>query len=256
MPPRASKRKATAPQNSSSITSADDSPTASDKTKTKKTDRVDSLFDSYANSSLGIIDPEGIEALCSDMNVEHTDVRILMFAWYETESSKAGLFYTGKHKHGLYYLVLVCVWNSLFFVISHILNPEKWPMYWHSFGSTILFMVRYPLFYQDEWRSGMKALKVDSLSKLKKGLPELEKEVNTPENFQDFYSYAFRYCLTEEKQKTVDIESVCELLNLVLGSQFQSKVDLLIEYLKIQSDYKAINLDQWMGFLRFCKEVS
>ena len=97
--------------------------------------------------------------------------------------------------------------------------------------------------------------------------------------------------VSEEKQKTVDIESVCELLNLVLGSQFQSKVDLLIEYLKvggwccsdnsrimafflskisalclvswlsdlmlqIQSDYKAINLDQWMGFLRFCKEVS
>ncbi|KAJ6958296.1 DCN1-like protein 4 [Populus alba x Populus x berolinensis] len=221
MPPRASKRKATAPQNSSSITSADDSPTASDKTKTKKTDRVDSLFDSYANSSLGIIEhafqtgisnflqcshlrpnsPEGIEALCSDMNVEHTDVRILMFAW-KLKAQRQGYF------------------------------------------------------TRDEWRSGMKALKVDSLSKLKKGLPELEKEVNTPENFQDFYSYAFRYCLTEEKQKTVDIESVCELLNLVLGSQFQSKVDLLIEYLKIQSDYKAINLDQWMGFLRFCKEIS
>lgn len=39
--------------------------------------------------------------------------------------------------------------------------------------------------------------------------------------------------VSEEKQKTVDIESVCELLNLVLGSQFQSKVDLLIEYLKV-----------------------
>lgn len=201
MPPRASKRKATAPQNSSSVTSADDSPTASDKTKTKKTDRLDSLFDSYVNSSLGIIDPEGIEALCSDMSVEHTDVRILMFAW-KLKAQRQGYF------------------------------------------------------TRDEWRSGMKALKVDSLSKLKKGLPELEKEVNTPENFQDFYSYAFRYCLTEEKQKTVDIESVCELLNLVLGSQFQSKVDLLIEYLKIQSDYKVINLDQWMGFLRFCKEIS
>ncbi|KAB5514547.1 hypothetical protein DKX38_028453 [Salix brachista] len=214
MPPRASKRKATASHNSSSVTSADDSPTGtitgldnviliapSDKNKTKKTDRLDTLFDSYANCSSGIIDPEGIEALCSDINVEHTDVRILMFAW-KLKAQRQGYF------------------------------------------------------TRDEWRSGMKALKVDSLSKLKKGLPELEKEVNTPGNFQDFYSYAFRYCLTEEKQKTVDIESVCELLNLVLGSQFQSKVDLLIEYLKIQSDYKAINLDQWMGFLRFCKEIS
>ncbi|KAJ6296204.1 hypothetical protein OIU78_024109 [Salix suchowensis] len=154
----------------------------SDKNKTKKTDRLDTLFDSYANCSSGIIDPEGIEALCSDINVEHTDVRILMFAW-KLKAQRQGYF------------------------------------------------------TRDEWR-------------------KLEKEVNTPGNFQDFYSYAFRYCLTEEKQKTVDIESVCELLNLVLGSQFQSKVDLLIEYLKIQSDYKAINLDQWMGFLRFCKEIS
>ncbi|KAJ6863387.1 DCN1-like protein 4 [Populus alba x Populus x berolinensis] len=219
MPPRASKRKATAPQNSSSITSAGDSPTASDKTKTKKTDRVDSLFDSYANSSLGIIDPEGIEALCSDMNVEHTDIRILMFAW-KLKAQRQGYF-------------------------TRLVQRKRL----NEMDTNLVIS-------DDEWRSGMKALKVDSLSKLKKGLPELEKEVNTPENFQDFYSYAFRYCLTEEKQKTVDIESVCELLNLVLGSQFQSKVDLLIEYLKIQSDYKAINLDQWMGFLRFCNEIS
>ena len=30
---------------------------------------------------------------------------------------------------------------------------------------------------QDEWRTGLKALGVDSLSKLKKALPELENEV-------------------------------------------------------------------------------
>uniref|UniRef100_A0A6N2MDV2 Defective in cullin neddylation protein n=1 Tax=Salix viminalis TaxID=40686 RepID=A0A6N2MDV2_SALVM len=152
MPPRASKRKATASHNSSSVTSADDSPTGtitgldnviliapSDKTKTKKTDRLDTLFDSYANCSSGIIE--------------------------KLKAQRQGYF------------------------------------------------------TRDEWRSGMKALKVDSLSKLKKGLPELEKEVNTPGNFQDFYSYAFdtayRFSLTISNK---------------LGS-----------------------MD---GFLRFCKEIS
>jgi hypothetical protein len=92
-------------------------------------------------------------------------------------------------------------------------------------------------------------------------------KVKRPSNFVDFYSYAFRYCLTgimilwgtkfnletwflffpyiflhfepsvfilsEEKQKSIDIESICELLDLVLGSQFRVQVDLFVEYLKV-----------------------
>ncbi|MBA0690520.1 hypothetical protein Goari_008187, partial [Gossypium aridum] len=108
----------------------------------------------------------------------------------------------------------------------------------------------------DEWQTGLKALGVDSLSKLKKALSDLEKEVEKPSNYEDFYTYAFRYCLTEEKQKSVDIESICELLNLVLGVQFRPQIDSLIEYLKVQNDYKVINSDQWINFLRFCKEVN
>ncbi|GKV03356.1 hypothetical protein SLE2022_035790 [Rubroshorea leprosula] len=198
MPPRASSKRKTAPPNS---TSTDGRSSASSKAKTKARDQIDQLFDAYANSSLQMIDPEGIEALCSDLGVDHTNVRILMFAW-KLKAEKQGYF------------------------------------------------------TQDEWRTGLKALGANTLSKLKKALPDLEKEVRTPPNFEDFYSYAFRYCLTEDKQKNVDIESVCELLNLVLGSPFRPQVDLLIEYLKFQSDYKVINLDQWLNFLRFCNEIS
>ncbi|KAH8512798.1 hypothetical protein H0E87_006193 [Populus deltoides] len=109
-------------------------------------------------------------------------------------------------------------------------------------------------FTLEEWRQGLKSLRADTLNKLKKALPDLEKEVKRPSNFVDFYNYAFRYCLTEEKQKSIDIESICQLLDLVLGSHFQAQVDYFIEYLKIQSDYKVINMDQWMGFYRFCNE--
>ena len=106
----------------------------------------------------------------------------------------------------------------------------------------------------------------------------------TPPNFEDFYAYAFKYCLTgelgrhlpflnislhsvfqdnvllsslslslslshththiflanltlmkfsEEMQKCVDVETICELLNLVLGSQFCAQVDSITEYLKV-----------------------
>ncbi|XP_024036440.1 DCN1-like protein 4 isoform X2 [Citrus clementina] len=156
---------------------------ASSKASSKEMERIDNLFYSYANKSSGMIDPEGIESLCSDIEVSHTDVRILMLAW-KMKAEKQGYF-------------------------------------------TL-----------EEWRRGLKALRADTVNKLKKALPDLEKEVKRPTNFQDFYAFAFRYCLTEEKQKSVDIESVCELLGLVLGSQYRAQVDYLIEYLKIQSDYK------------------
>ncbi|KAI9076000.1 hypothetical protein K1719_042016 [Acacia pycnantha] len=174
---------------------------ASSKASSKESERIDSLFYSYANASSGLIDPEGIEALCADLEVDHTDVRILMLAW-KMKAEKQGYFNL------------------------------------------------------DEWRRGLKALRADTISKLKKSLPDLEKEVLRPSNLSDFYSYAFRYCLTEEKQKSIDIESVCELLTLVLGSQFPSQVNQFVEYLKTQSDYKVINMDQWMGFFRFCNEIS
>ncbi|CAN1179018.1 DCN1-like protein 4 [Linum perenne] len=195
---------------------------ATSKASSKETERIDNLFHSYANKSSGLIDPEGIESLCSDLEVDHTDVRILMLAW-KMKAEKQGYF-------------------------------------------TL-----------DEWRRGLKALRADNVSKLKKALPELEKEVGLsknlsfigqfwsfvylkkvkrPSNFMDFYSFGFQYCLTEEKQKSIDIESICLLLDLVLGFQYRAQVDYFIEYMKIQNDYKVINMDQWMGFYRFCNEIS
>ncbi|KAJ1410057.1 Potentiating neddylation domain [Sesbania bispinosa] len=198
---RRSATKKTGQSNSVNSSAADLFRSASSKASSKESERIDSLFYSYANASTGLIDPEGIEALCADMEVDHTDVRILMLAW-KMKSEEQGYF-------------------------------------------TV-----------DEWRRGLKALRADTVSKLKKALADLEKEVRRPSNFADFYSYAFQYCLTEEKQKSIDIESICELLNLVLGSTFPAQVNLFVEYLKAQNDYKVINMDQWMGFFRFCNEIS
>ncbi|CAA7026057.1 unnamed protein product [Microthlaspi erraticum] len=174
---------------------------ASSKATTKEMDRIDHLFNQYANKSSNLIDPEGIEELCSNLEVSHTDIRILMLAW-KMKSEKQGYF------------------------------------------------------TNEEWRRGLKALRADTINKLKKALPELEKEVRRQSNFADFYAYAFRYCLTEEKQKSIDIETICQLLDIVMGSTFRAQVDYFVEYLKIQNDYKVINMDQWMGFFRFCNEIS
>ncbi|KAL7190913.1 hypothetical protein ACSBR2_023062 [Camellia fascicularis] len=195
--PRASKRKSE-PLKSSKV---DGVRSASNKATMKKGEPIDDLFHSYANRSLGMIVPEGIEALCSDLGVDHTDVRILMLAW-KMNAQKQGYF------------------------------------------------------TQDGWQRGLKALTVDTVNKLKNALLELENEVRMPPNFADFYSFAFQYCLTEDKQKWIDVECICELLDIVMGSQFPSQVALFTKYLKIQNDYKVINMDQWTSFLRFCSQIS
>lgn len=81
------------------------------------------------------------------------------------------------------------------------------------------------------------------------------------DNFDDFYRYAFRYCLTgkqfrisyadhimqacevlilmhlwlfsEDNKKCLDIETACVLLQLVLGARYQAQVDSFIQFLKV-----------------------
>ncbi|GAB4842652.1 hypothetical protein Ancab_012625 [Ancistrocladus abbreviatus] len=199
--PRTSFKKTGQSKSTSAVNSAGDpyrSP--SYKASSKELERIDQFYYAYANRSSGIIDPEGIEKMCADVEVDYTDIKILMLAW-KMQAEKQGYF-------------------------------------------TL-----------EEWRRGLNTLRADTIAKLKKALPELEKEVRRPTTFVDFYTYSFRYCLTEEKQKSVDIESICQLLDLLLGTQYRAQVDYFVEYLKMQTDYKVINMDQWMGFYRFCNEV-
>ncbi|CAL5198748.1 unnamed protein product [Lathyrus oleraceus] len=194
------KRKAVPPITSSDVDSSIRTEPKK-RTTTKQFERIDNLFGLYANTSMGLIDPDGIEALCKDVNVDHTDVRMLILAW-KLKAEKQGYF------------------------------------------------------TKDEWRKGLKCLGADTHPKLKKAINGLKKEVIVPECFEDFYSYAFQYCLTEDKQRSIDIETICELLTVVLGSEFPSQVNLLTEYLKVQNDYRALTRDHWRSFYRFFKEVS
>ncbi|KAH9303982.1 hypothetical protein KI387_008386, partial [Taxus chinensis] len=109
-------------------------------------------------------------------------------------------------------------------------------------------------FTLEEWRRGLQSLKVDTINKLKNSVSSLEQEVMGPEIFPAFYTYSFKYCLTEERQKFLDMETVCELLKLVLGNRNPAQVESLVKFLKNQKECKAIILDQWQCFLRFFDE--
>lgn len=109
-------------------------------------------------------------------------------------------------------------------------------------------------FTRDEFNQGMKALNTSTLPQLKKALPKLDAMVQHPSSFSDFYDFAFKFCLTEPGQKIVDAETIAQLLPIVLpDGRFVSP---FCEFLVTQQDYKKINADQWVNFLRFSLEVA
>jgi DCN1-like protein 4/5 len=78
--------------------------------------------------------------------------------------------------------------------------------------------------------------------------------VERPNDFREFYDFAFRYCLTEPGQRIIDTDTAAEMLRLVYPQgQF---VDAFCTFLKNQKEYSKINADQWSNFLRFSTEVS
>jgi DCN1-like protein 4/5 len=169
------------------------------KAAAKELEKIDLFFAHYADKNEEqSIGPEGVEALCQDLNLAPTDVQVLLLAW-KLQASRQGYF-------------------SL-----------------------------------EEWRKGMKVMRVDSLDKLKKALPSLQQEVASQYNFKEFYTFSFQYCWTEPRQKTLDIETACQMLEIVLGNR--PHVARFVQFLQEQTEYRAMNLDQWTGFLRFCDEV-
>jgi DCN1-like protein 4/5 len=107
-------------------------------------------------------------------------------------------------------------------------------------------------FSKQQFFTGCHRLNASSLPQLKKALPQLDAIVSTPPAFQSFYAFSFRFCLNEG-QKILERDTAVEMLQLVFPQgRFVSE---FCEYLTIQTDYKFLNMDQWVNFLKFSTEV-
>ncbi|CAK9274636.1 unnamed protein product [Sphagnum jensenii] len=156
----------------------------------RELEKIDTFFSQYVEkfdeTSIG---PDGIEALCEDLAVSPTGIRVLLLAWNEGNVSRQ----CGQAEEG-----------NKRCEVCRILGPH-----------IILVSSQYL--------------------------------------FKDFYLFAFQYCLTEPCRKTLDLESSCQMLELVLGPR--ARVPSFLQFLQEQTEYKAMNMDQWTAFLRFCEEL-
>lgn len=66
-----------------------------------------------------------------------------------------------------------------------------------------------------------------------------------------FFFAPLKPILRRTKQKSPDIVSVFQLLELVLGKRNEVYAESLVDYLKNQEEHKALNLDRWSRFRAF-----
>ena len=73
-------------------------------------------------------------------------------------------------------------------------------------------------------------------------------------HFQELYEYAFKFSKGDkENSRTIDTESAKGMIQILMSGRYElgEKFALFLE----QSNYKAMNLDQWMCLLEFARNV-
>jgi DCN1-like protein 4/5 len=69
-------------------------------------------------------------------------------------------------------------------------------------------------FTKEEWSRGFAASHAKTMAGLKRGLKTLDRTVEDPDDFEEFFEYAFDYCLTEPGQKILDKDTAAAMLQV------------------------------------------
>jgi len=112
---------------------------------------------------------------------------------------------------------------------------------------------RMGFFSKTEFISGLQKLSVDTVSKLKGQLSNFRRDLDDQAKFKEIYRFAFGFA-KERETKIIDLATADALLALVLGNRYPH-TEPLRSFLKEQTSYKSVNLDQWMNMLEFSRTI-
>jgi len=112
---------------------------------------------------------------------------------------------------------------------------------------------RMGFFSKTEFINGLQKLGADNISKLKGQLPNFKRDLDDQAKFKEIYRFAFGFA-KERESKIIDLATADALLALVLGNRYPH-TEPLRAFLKEQTTYKSVNLDQWMNILEFSRSI-
>jgi len=112
---------------------------------------------------------------------------------------------------------------------------------------------RMGFFSKEEFTTGLQKLGADNISKLKNQTSNFKRDLDDQAKFKDIHRFAFGFA-KERDTKIIDLATADALLALVLGNRYPH-TEPLRQYLKEQTTYKSVNLDQWMNILEFSRSI-
>jgi len=112
---------------------------------------------------------------------------------------------------------------------------------------------RMGFFSKTEFINGLQKLGADNVSKLKGQLSNFRRDLDDQAKFKEIYRFAFGFA-KERESKIIDLATADALLALVLGNRYPH-TEPLRQFLKEQTTYKSVNLDQWMNILEFSRSI-
>eukprot|EP00029_Vermamoeba_vermiformis_P006386 TRINITY_DN2486_c0_g1_i1.p1 TRINITY_DN2486_c0_g1~~TRINITY_DN2486_c0_g1_i1.p1 ORF type:complete len:256 (-),score=46.42 TRINITY_DN2486_c0_g1_i1:22-735(-) len=109
-------------------------------------------------------------------------------------------------------------------------------------------------FTKEEFIEGMTGMQVDSVDKLREKLDAFRKELKDRSTLREVYIYAFDFAKEKEEQKSIDLDTSESLLLLLLPNNAHAK--RFAKFLKLQTTYRVVNIDQWKMFFDFAHSIA
>ncbi|XP_054714927.1 DCN1-like protein 3 [Uloborus diversus] len=161
--------------------------------------KILALFEQYKDPNENAVLAEGIERLCSDLNVQPEDYRVLLLAW--------------------------------------------------KFNAKVMFC-----FTKEEFVSGCRNLRADSVQDIQARFPEMMAEVRCPEKFKDFYRFTFKFGLDPD-QRVLLSEMAIQLWKIVFHDNEPPILQRWLRFLDKHPSVRGISRDTWNMFLNFSESV-
>lgn len=111
-------------------------------------------------------------------------------------------------------------------------------------------------FTKEEFVTGCKVLKVDSIKGIQSKFTDLLNEVKNKQSFKEFYKWTYKFGLEiETGQRTLPSDMAMGLWKLIFSQNQPPVIEQWIEFLEEHPSIRGIPRDTWDMFLNFVEQV-